>query len=323
MKRSGCLYIAILCLCFVSVQSKSWKNKDKADKGDNGKGWKVGHWKKFLKQYGYTTSEKISPHEIKNAIVKFRILYQFDNTVTDDDLVKFITINRRCGNKDRTGKKSKKNKGKRRVRRYDLNPAWTTKSIKYAIEKYSSSGLTVQQQNDIAAEAFQLWEDSVPQLDFTQSSESEAHIKIRFEKGSHGCAQDFDGKDGIIAHAYLPEDGRIHLDDAEPFTVQSDKDVSLKLVLVHEIGHALGLGHSFVKGAMMHPVYRENTSEGTLHEDDINGMRMLYAPETAADPNCVDQDPSLCAFYKNQGYCVPDFADVMIETCPYTCNLCQ
>ena len=47
-------------------------------------------------------------------------------------------------------------------------------------------------------------------------------------------------------------------------------------MLVHEIGHALGLGHSFVTGAVMNPVYQGYNGGLTLHEDDINGMRLLY-----------------------------------------------
>ncbi|XP_028393952.1 interstitial collagenase-like isoform X2 [Dendronephthya gigantea] len=319
MKRSGCLYIAILCLCFVSVQSKSCVNSGE----DNGK---TGQLKKFFAKYGYTeTDGKTSRHKFKQAVNKLKILNEFDGTTTNDDLYKFIK-KPRCGNGEMYKKlKNPGEKGKRRVRRYELNPAWSKKSLKYAIKKYSShSRLTKQQQDNIAAQAFQLWKDSVPQLNFTPSDPDVADIKIRFEKGNHDdCNQDFDGPGRILAHAYYPQKGQIHLDDDEPFTDQRGNGKSLYLVLVHEIGHALGLGHSFVHGAMMHPVYHENNSGGILHEDDINGMRKLYAPETTApEPNCADQDSSLCARYKEAGYCTEDYEDVMIEKCRRTCELC-
>ena len=52
--------------------------------------------------------------------------------------------------------------------------------------------------------------------------------------------------------------------------------LNLYKVLVYEIGHVLGLGHSFVDGAIMNPVYQGYNGALVLHEDDINGMRMLY-----------------------------------------------
>ena len=253
-------------------------------------------------------------------MTKLKILFQFDNTTTDEDIMKFME-RPRCGNKDLGEKKGRNPK---RVRRYDLNPGWRIKSFTYAFDKYSSD-LTVQTQNDIAAQAFQLWKNAVPELDFTHIQNSDqADIKLSFEKGAHtGCAQAFDGTGPIIAHAYYPEDGRVHLDGEEVFTDQTSQGTNLYPVLVHEIGHVLGLGHSFVSGAKMNPVYQQYTGTLALHEDDINGMRMLYAPNTASDPTCVDQDPSLCAMYLAAGYCIPDFADVMIEACPLSCNLCQ
>lgn len=114
---------------------------------------------------------------MRDATKKMRILYQFDEATPDDKVLKYMK-KPRCGNKDLT----KKIKKKLRFRRYDLNPAWTTNSFKYAIEKYSSR-LSEQQQDNIAAQAFQLWKDSVPELEFASSSASEteeAHIKIRW-----------------------------------------------------------------------------------------------------------------------------------------------
>ena len=43
---------------------------------------------------------------------------------------------------------------------------------------------------------------------------------------------------------------------------------------MHEIGHALGLYHSDVKGAVMWPTASRGTPK--LHKDDIDGVRSLY-----------------------------------------------
>ena len=52
-------------------------------------------------------------------------------------------------------------------------------------------------------------------------------------------------------------------------------------VAVHEIGHALGLGHSRVTNAIMY--YQENQAR-SLHQDDIAGIQRLYGPRGGGRP---------------------------------------
>lgn len=101
--------------------------------------------------------------------------------------------------------------------------------------------------------------------------------------GERQCAYPFDGEGKVLAHAYFPTDGRIHFDDEERYTETgtssgwwwSKKDSrSLIFVAVHEIGHALGLEHSDVKGTVMWPT--ASKGEPRLHQDDVNGIRSLY-----------------------------------------------
>ncbi|KAJ9135252.1 hypothetical protein P3X46_032460 [Hevea brasiliensis] len=103
-----------------------------------------------------------------------------------------------------------------------------------------------------------------------------ADITIGFHSGRHGDGSPFDGRGGILAHAFAPQDGRFHYDADEAWTVGATQGAfDLETVALHEIGHLLGLGHSSVEGAIMFSSIPSGVTKG-LHRDDIQGIRALY-----------------------------------------------
>ena len=57
----------------------------------------------------------------------------------------------------------------------------------------------------------------------------------------------------------------------------SGTEFRIEGVMVHEVGHLLGLGHSSVSGATMYPsVSACNNGPASLATDDINAINDLY-----------------------------------------------
>jgi hypothetical protein len=126
-------------------------------------------------------------------------------------------------------------------------------------------------------EAFAFWAAHSP-LSFSETSPASADIEISWGTGEHGDGFPFDGNGGVLAHAFYPSDGRIHFDDAETWTTATRSNSAdprdLITVAAHEIGHAIGLGHSADSSALMYEFY--SGSHRFLANDDIEGITSLY-----------------------------------------------
>ncbi|MDI1450403.1 matrixin family metalloprotease [Polyangium sp. 6x1] len=147
---------------------------------------------------------------------------------------------------------------------------WSSTALTYRFANYTSDFAQASVRSAIESALFS-WRSS-SSFSFSEVSSGE-NISFGFYTGSHGCSDAFDGSSGVLAHAYSPGGGLggdVHFDDAEGWS-----SAYLETVALHEVGHALGLGHSAVSSATMYAYYTGNDTQ--LADDDRAGIWSRYA----------------------------------------------
>ncbi|XP_062983198.1 macrophage metalloelastase-like [Elgaria multicarinata webbii] len=155
-------------------------------------------------------------------------------------------------------------------------PQWNKNVLTYRIKNYTPD-MPRDSVNTAIAKAFKVWSDVTP-LQFRKTTRP-ADIEILFAYGAHGDYDAFDGRGGVLAHAFAPGQGMggdAHFDEDEAWS-ETNRETNLFLVAAHEIGHSLGLGHSRVPSALMYPTYSYvNPNNYRLPADDTKGIQSLY-----------------------------------------------
>uniref|UniRef100_A0A087X893 Matrix metalloproteinase-9 n=1 Tax=Poecilia formosa TaxID=48698 RepID=A0A087X893_POEFO len=167
----------------------------------------------YLKKFGYIETEQHGDFRSKVSIAKSLKMMQRQMGLKETGELDKLTLEAmkrpRCGVPD--------------VANYNLfggEPKWDHNDITYRILSYSPDIESVLIE-DVFARAFKVWSDVTP-LTFTRLFQGEADIMISFGTGDHRDQFPFDGKSGVLAHAFAPGEGiqgDAHFDDDEYWTL--------------------------------------------------------------------------------------------------------
>lgn len=237
----------------------------------------------YLQQFGYLQkpleqfTDDFTEDEIEDAVRAFQLASGLVATGQLNAATLSQMRQPRCGVEDPFNEKTLK---------YRLLGRWRKRHLTYRLYSHSKD-LGVAATRKAIQTAFKYWSD-VTRLTFQEVRTGRADIRLSFHGSSFlSCSRPFDGPGHVLAHADIPELGTVHFDSDEYWTEGTTLGVNLRIIAAHEIGHALGLGHSRKPTALMAPSYSGYRPRFRLHPDDIEGIQALYGKKTISTTTTI------------------------------------
>lgn len=158
---------------------------------------------------------------------------------------------------------------------------WPDGEISYRLNNFSED-LKNKWQIRAVTVALRVWQWRLSKLKFRRERNPDAHVdfNVSFDDLDH-----FDGRKGVLAHAYYPGQGDIsgdcHINDEWNWVANSGMQTLSKPplvpILVHEFGHSTGLVHdNFDVGSIMYPSFNLGKKKYKLGPRDIQRIQKIY-----------------------------------------------
>ncbi|KAK9720486.1 Matrixin [Popillia japonica] len=226
----------------------------------------------YLYRYEYFDQSETTTTKLESALIKFQEFYnlQVDGTLNNDTIE--LMSRPRCGVSENPSEF------------YTYGNKWTKNQLFWYFAMADATMLK------IANRVFDIWQNytnlnfiySIKNPDIIISFSDNIFVHKNNPRCMKGeCLFPFDGKSGVLAHAFAPRQNKcieIHLDKGEDWYIGFNKtplaQTSLFKVLLHEVGHTLGIKHSSDPTSIMYAFYSENTDH--LSKDDIEAIQYLY-----------------------------------------------
>lgn len=225
----------------------------------------------YLRHFGYLGAVA-NAESFDDALIRFQRRFSLATTGRVDDATRAAMARPRCGVPDpQPG-----------TRVLGMGDAWQKQRLAWTVEQSTQQ---VPDASAAVAMACDIWSTYTP-LSFVEVGPGEsADIIVRFDSGAHGDGFPHDGPGNVLAHAFFPPPlsvgdelaGDMHFDDDEAWTVRmpiAANEFDLVTVALHELGHSLGLDHSFDHGDIMFPFI--TGVQRHLSDADITRIRALY-----------------------------------------------
>jgi len=241
--------------------------------GPGDRGPQVSHLHHYLQKCGQLPpgpllDEPVFDARTEQAIKAFQRLYGLDQNGRLDSDTLALMRTPRCGIPDIPGLSL--------VPRADPICGWPQRKLQYYIAQ------TLSQIGHVAHEKALLYclrqASDATGITFTPGPQG-SHIKSFTYPG--------DGAGGEHGRAYTPcawsKAGEMYFDEYDVWSVltptPSDR-LDFVSACLHELGHALGLGHSSDPSAVMYPLLQFGDQRREWQADDLDGLRYLYPPRT-------------------------------------------